>query len=126
MKETVIFFVAMGFVTLVHAELVSKTLPPEAEVPAHCAAVYGALLKGADNPTKQAYYFAKSKVMVDQAVVETESRGVSREQARLFTSNLLNQILETEKNNNSLYQTLIKQEVETCETFDAYRKTHQR
>lgn len=126
MKKIVGMLLAISFSTAAQAELVSKILPPEAEAPAHCAAVYGALLGDADSPAKQAYYFAKSKTMVDQAVVEVESRGMSREQARLFTSNLLKQIQDTEKNNNALYQTLIKQELESCETFDVYLKTHRR
>ena len=127
MKKTVIMFFAFGLATAAQAELVSKTLPPEAEIPAHCAAVYGALLgNSANNSAKQAYYYSKSKAMVDQAVVEAESRGVSREEARLFTANLLKQIQDTEKNNNSLYQTLINQELQNCESFDVYRKTHSR
>lgn len=110
-----------------YAELVSKTLPPEAEIASHCAAVYGALLGDPDsNTAQQAYYFAKSKVMVDQAVFEAEGRGISREEARKFTQNLLKQIQDTARNNNALYQTMIKQELETCEFFDVYRKTHQR
>lgn len=91
-------FFVFGIVTAAQAELVSKTLPPEAEIPAHCAAVYGALLgNSSNNPAEQAYYYSKSKAMVDQAVVEAESRGVSREEARLFTANLLKQIQDTEK-----------------------------
>lgn len=97
-KKTAIMFFVFGIVTAAQAELVSKTLPPEAEIPAHCAAVYGALLgNSSNNPAEQAYYYSKSKAMVDQAVVEAESRGVSREEARLFTANLLKQIQDTEK-----------------------------
>lgn len=127
MKKSVIFVGALAIASSAYAELVSKTLPPEAEIASHCAAVYGALLGDpSSNPVQQAYYFAKSKVMVDQAVLEAEGRGISREEARKFTQNLLKQIQDTAKINNSMYQTMIKQELETCEFFDVYRKTHQR
>ncbi len=113
--------------TAAHAVLVSKTLPPEAEAPAHCAAVYGALIEDPDsNAVQKAYYLGKSKIMVDQAVVEAETRGIPREEARKYTQNLLKQIQDTSANKNDVYQDLIKQELLTCEAFDVYRRTHQK
>ncbi len=127
MKKIAFAVCSLVLVSEAYAELVSKTLPPEAEIASHCAAVYGALLGDpASNTAQQAYYFSKSRVMVDQAVLETEGRGIPREEARKFTQSLLKQIQDTAKNNNALYQTMIKQELEACEFFDVYRKTHQR
>lgn len=127
MKRIALIVGSMLLAGSAYAELVSKVLPPEAEIASHCAAVYGALLGDpASNTAQQAYYFAKSKVMVDQAVLEAEGRGIPREEARKFTQSLLKQMQDTARNDNALYQTMIKQEFETCEFFDVYRKTHQR